>query len=155
MVFNAIFNNISAISWWSVLFVGKTGTPRANHRPVASHWQTLSHNVVSSTPRHDRDSNSQVIDTDCRGWYKSNYHTIMTTTAPTYKRNNRFITSRAGTAYPSGAPPVFSGVRVTRSLVLCLCFVDRCLSFFFWSLCCLFFFDILILITPLVSSISS
>ena len=25
------------------------------------------------------------------------------------------------------APPVFSGVRVTRSLVLCVCFVDRCL----------------------------
>ena len=27
-------------------------------------------------------------------------------------------------------PPVFSGVRVTRSLVLCVWFVDRCLSFF-------------------------
>jgi hypothetical protein len=26
-------------------------------------------------------------------------------------------------------PGVFSGVRVTRSLVLCVCFVDRCLSF--------------------------
>jgi len=25
--------------------------------------------------------------------------------------------------------PVFSGVHVTRSLVLCVCFVDRCLSF--------------------------
>jgi len=24
-------------------------------------------------------------------------------------------------------PPVFSGARVTRSLVLCVCFVDRCL----------------------------
>ena len=34
-------------------------------------------------------------------------------------------------------------VRVTRSLV---CFVDRCLSFFLWSLFCLFFFDIRILI---------
>jgi hypothetical protein len=27
------------------------------------------------------------------------------------------------------SPPVFSGVRVSRSLVLCVCFVDRCLSF--------------------------
>jgi hypothetical protein len=34
--------------------------------------------------------------------------------------------------------PVLSGVRVTRSLVVCVCFVDRCLSFFFWPLCCLF-----------------
>ena len=28
------------------------------------------------------------------------------------------------------SPPVFSVVRVTRSLVLCACFVDRCLSFY-------------------------
>ena len=27
------------------------------------------------------------------------------------------------------SPPVFSGVRVTRSLVLYVCFVDRCLSY--------------------------
>ena len=38
------------------------------------------------------------------------------------------------------SPPVFSGVHVTRSLVLCtfVCFGDHCLYFFFWSLCCLF-----------------
>ena len=28
------------------------------------------------------------------------------------------------------SPPVFNGVRVIRSLVSCVCFVDRCLSFF-------------------------
>ena len=50
---------------------------------------------------------------------------------------------------------VFSGVRVNRSLVVCVSFVDRCLSFFFWPLCCLFFFDLQIPITPLVSSNSS
>ena len=27
------------------------------------------------------------------------------------------------------SPPIFSGVRVSGSLVLCVCFVDRCLSF--------------------------
>jgi hypothetical protein len=43
MVFNAIFNNISVISWRSVLLVEETGE---NHRPVTSHWQTLSDNVV-------------------------------------------------------------------------------------------------------------
>ena len=55
------------------------------------------------------------------------------------------------------AKPVFSGVRVTRSLVLCVCFVDRNCPFvlFLWPLCCLFFFDLRILITPLVSSNSS
>jgi hypothetical protein len=54
--------------------------------------------------------------------------------------------------------PVCSGVSVTQSLVLCVCFVNRCLffcTFFIWPLCCLFFFDARILVTPLVSSNSS
>jgi len=58
MMFNATVNNNSAISKLSVLLVGKTGIPGENHRPVTSHWQTSSHNVVSSTPRHKRGSNS-------------------------------------------------------------------------------------------------
>ena len=37
MVFNATFNNISVISWQSVLLVEKPGVPRENHGPVASH----------------------------------------------------------------------------------------------------------------------
>ena len=37
MVLNATFNNISAISWQSVLLVEETGGPGENHRPVASH----------------------------------------------------------------------------------------------------------------------
>ena len=46
MVFNATFNNISVISWRSVLLVKDIRGPGENHRPVTSHWQTLSHNVV-------------------------------------------------------------------------------------------------------------
>ena len=55
MVFNTTYHNISVILWRSVLLVEETGVPGENHRPVVSHWQTLSHNVVSSTPRHERD----------------------------------------------------------------------------------------------------
>ena len=47
-------NNISVITWQSVLLVEETGVPDENYRPVASHWQTLSHNVVSSIPRLSR-----------------------------------------------------------------------------------------------------
>ena len=56
------------------------------------------------------------------------------------------------------SPPVFSGVRVTKSLVLCVCFVRSLfvlLYFSFWPLCCLSFVDLRIMITPLVSSNSS
>ena len=51
MVLNATFNNSSVISWRSVLLVKESGVPVENHRLAASPWQTLSHNVVSSTPR--------------------------------------------------------------------------------------------------------
>jgi hypothetical protein len=40
--------------------VEETGVPGENHRPVASHWQLLSHNDVSSTPCHERGSKSQL-----------------------------------------------------------------------------------------------
>jgi hypothetical protein len=50
MVFTAFLNNISVISWPSVLLVEETGVPGENHRPVASHEQTLSHNVELRTP---------------------------------------------------------------------------------------------------------
>jgi hypothetical protein len=57
MTFNATFNNISVITWQSVLLVEETGVPGENHQTVENHCQTLSHNVVSSTPRHEQDSN--------------------------------------------------------------------------------------------------
>jgi hypothetical protein len=66
MVLNATFNYISVISWRSVLLVEETRIPGENHGPVASHWQTLSHNVVSSTPRLSFDLTTLVvIGTDC------------------------------------------------------------------------------------------
>ena len=51
LVLNATFNNISVISWRSVVLVEETGLPGENHRLAASLWQTLSHNVASSTSR--------------------------------------------------------------------------------------------------------
>jgi hypothetical protein len=43
MVFNATFNNnITVISWQSVLLEEETGVSGENHRPAASHRQTLS-----------------------------------------------------------------------------------------------------------------
>jgi len=60
MVLNATFNNISVISWRSVSLVKETGVPGENYRPITSHWQTSSHNVVSSIPRHELGSNSQL-----------------------------------------------------------------------------------------------
>jgi hypothetical protein len=50
MVFNATFNNTYVISCRPVLLVEKTSFPEK--------ITDLPHNDVSSTPRHERDSNS-------------------------------------------------------------------------------------------------
>ena len=72
IVFSVTFHNISVISVWTVLLVKEAGVPEANHPPVASHWQTFSHNVVSSMEL----TTFVVIDTDCTDSCKSNYHTM-------------------------------------------------------------------------------
>jgi len=59
MVFNTTFHNISVMWWLSVLLVQETGAPGENHRPVASHWQTLLHNVVSRIRVHNFRSDRQ------------------------------------------------------------------------------------------------
>ena len=58
--------------------------------------------------------------------------------------NTTGATNGAGTAYPSGAPEFTHGLRVTRSLVLCVMLCRSLfvlLSFFFLPMCCLSFFD--------------
>ena len=52
-----VLNNISAILWWSDLLVGGAVE---NDRPAASHKQTLLNKVLSSTSRHEWDSNPQL-----------------------------------------------------------------------------------------------
>ena len=54
MEFNVTVNNISVISWRSIILVEAIGVPGENHRPAAGHQQTLSHNVVSGAHRHER-----------------------------------------------------------------------------------------------------
>jgi hypothetical protein len=76
MVLNATFKKIS------VLLVEETRVPAGNHRPATSHWQNLSHNVVSSTPPEFELTTLVVIGTDCIDSCESNYHTIKTTMAP-------------------------------------------------------------------------
>jgi predicted component of type VI protein secretion system len=52
MVFKATFNNISVISWWSVLLVEETGVLRKNHRPGAR---------VSSTNKTDHHDITEIL----------------------------------------------------------------------------------------------
>ena len=91
-------------------------------------------------------------------WHRAKHPLSLLRVKPR-SNNTTGTTSEAGTAYTLPrhliSHPAFGRVRVTRSLVLCVCFVDRCLSlcpFFFWPLCCLSFFDLRIPITLLVSS---
>ena len=73
------FNNISAISWRSVLLVEETRRLGETYQRATIHLQTLSHNVVSSTHRLSgiRAHSFSVISTDWISSCMCNYHTIM------------------------------------------------------------------------------
>jgi len=80
MMFIKTFNNISAISWQSVLLVEEIGVPRENHQPAASHSQTYHIKLYRVLLEIRGIQTLVVIGTDCTGSCKSNYHTITTTT---------------------------------------------------------------------------
>ena len=75
--------------------------------------------------------------------------------------NTTGVTSGAGTAFPSREPEFTPGFQWGSCYLIFrfICMFCRSLFvllyLFFWPLCCLFFYDIRILITPLVSSNSS
>ena len=75
MLFNATFNDISVIPRRSVLLVEETGESGKNHWPVASQWQTLSHNATSPWSRFKLTA-PVVIGTNYISSCKSTYHTI-------------------------------------------------------------------------------
>ena len=81
----------------------------------------------------------------CRN-YNPIISSFMTYHRVSNKSNAMGSICEVGIAHPSGASeftPVFSTVRVVRSLVLCVVFCSLLfvlLSFFIWSLCCLTFF---------------
>ena len=88
---------------------------------------------------------------------KSNNVTYLSNIGHTNDCYKTATTNGAGTAYPSEHPRFQWGS--CSSILSFMCMFCRSLFvllyFFFWPMCCLFFFDIRILITPLVSSNSS
>jgi hypothetical protein len=85
-------------------------------------------------------------------WESPAYHTACN------KSNTTGATCGTGNVYTSGVHSscsVFSGVPVAGSLVFCVLFCSSLfvlLSLFFWPLCCLFVFNLRLLITLLASS---
>ena len=83
MVLNATFNNISAISWRSVLLVEETWRTRRKPMTCGKLYHIMWYTSPWSRFKH---TTSVVIGTDCIGSCKFNYHTIMATTAPCFFR---------------------------------------------------------------------
>jgi hypothetical protein len=75
-------NNISIISWGSVLLVEKIRVPRENHRP-AEVTDKLYHIMLYTSPWAGVEPTTPVgIGTYYIGSCKSNYHTITAKTGP-------------------------------------------------------------------------
>jgi hypothetical protein len=84
MVLNATFNNISVISWRSVVLVEETGVAGENHRPVQvtdKLYYKMLYRVDVVWGEFEL-TTLVVIYPDCIGSCKSSYHMITTTTAP-------------------------------------------------------------------------
>ena len=56
MVINATFNNMSVISWLSVLLAEETGVPGESLSQVTDKL----YHIINNTPRYERGSNSQL-----------------------------------------------------------------------------------------------
>ena len=138
MVFNTTFKNISDISRRSVLLVEETGE---NRRSVTSHWQTLSHNVVSCTlPWTGLELTTLVMTgTDCTGTCKSNYHAITTTTAPQRTKTNGKLHQLIETIVSFVVFSVRFAIFSVRFIAFSVRFVVFCVRLVLFSIMCIVF----------------
>ena len=104
------------LSWWTLVITSKVLRSQPRHGWML--WNICVTNDHEYIPFVVSTSRSFP-----HSWLITGFVTILTRRMPLVEQELLILPEHMS------SPPVFGGVRVTRSLVLCVCFVDRCLSF--------------------------
>ena len=106
----------------------------------------------------ERTSQSKIVCSTCCMFFFFYYRKEIQATLERLKRAERNLTEKEQQLREREMKISEREKSLEQQFKVVVSFVDRCLSlwpFFFWPLCCLSCFDLLILITPLISSNSS
>jgi hypothetical protein len=121
------------IYWWLFLC--------GNIKIISTDNFTITRLIFNCFPRKYMDVNEFETLSNLTLKHSVTYHRVVTRLTRRVPLVEQELPTRP--EHPS-SPPVFSGVRVTRSLVLRVCFVDGCLSF------CTFSFDHCVVFSSLI-----
>ena len=135
-----LLSNATDTFWWSNLCISSTNKIREHYlffSAVLQYWQLIYNLICSRNNKYNYTKNNKLVrritcirkkemQNQQTIWHRQNITKLQLKIVETAKSMSLVEQELYTLPEHLCSPPVFSEVRVTRSLVLCVCFVDRC-----------------------------